>query len=258
MTVVLMGNPCAVEAYRDPRSDDPDKVRYREVAGDRVTEVHLPDGEPLSHAYATILDVYQRHFGAAVPPLWIECEEPGLKALLLDHFDRMRFALPPDTPLIGRGRPAGWGGTGEMNIFPAGMEPDAHWGPVDFLRTTVGRDWQCRVMGDHASTGTGNYAAAYFMGLTANVTTPVPGSTSLTGEIVSGTLARGAATYAHTNGTASYTLTRTVTADAPVTINKIGIFTALSGGVLVFESALNAAAVLANLDQCTFTETVTL
>ncbi len=247
MTVILLGNPCPSEAYRDPLSDDPDKVRYRPVSGESVTEIHIPDGEPIAHAFATVIDVHQRHFDTLVPPAWVECPAPGLKALLIDHFQQLDQAAK-----IGTRRPKGWGGSPTVDMF------DPEWGPMDFLRTTVGRDWQCRVMGDHASTGTGNYAAAYFMGLTANNTAPVAGNTTLTGEITAGDLARAAATYAHTNGTTNYTLTRTVTADNAVTINKIGIFTALTGGVLVFESTLNAAAVLQNLDQCTFTETVTL
>lgn len=126
------------------------------------------------------------------------------------------------------------------------------------LRTDAGRDFQSRVMGDTASTGTGAYAPATFIGLTANSTAPAAASTTLTGEIASGTLIRAVAVYAHTNGTATYTLTKTFTSDQSVTINKIGVFNASTGGTLVFETLLNAAATLVSGDQLQITETVTL
>lgn len=137
--------------------------------------------------------------------------------------------------------------------------------PAPALRTDAGRDFQSRVMGDSASTGTGAYAPARFIGLTANSTTPAPGSTVLTGEITTGTLARAAATYAHTNGTATYTLTFTFTSDQTVTIAKIGVFNGAGPGgaastsnTLVFETLLNATASLVSGDQLQITETVTL
>lgn len=126
------------------------------------------------------------------------------------------------------------------------------------LRTDAGRDFQARVMGDTASTGTGSYASATYIGVTANATAPATGDTTLTGEIASGTLIRAQATYAHTNGTATYTLTKTFTSDQTVTIAKIGIFNASSAGTMVFETSLNATASLVSGDQLQITETVTL
>jgi hypothetical protein len=127
-----------------------------------------------------------------------------------------------------------------------------------FLRTTAGRSWQAGVMGSTASTGTGAFAPATFIGLTANSTAPAAGNTVLTGEITAGTLARAQATYAHTTGTATYTLTRTFTSDQSVTIAKIGVFNAATGGTMVFETLLNATATLVSGDQLQITETVTL
>lgn len=126
------------------------------------------------------------------------------------------------------------------------------------MRTNSGRDFQARVMGDTASTGTGAYAPAVYMALTANTTPPSATDTALPGEITSGTLARGQATYAHTNGTASYTLTKTFTSDQTVQVAKIGVLNAPTGGTLVFETLLNAPASLVTGDQVQITETVTL
>jgi hypothetical protein len=130
--------------------------------------------------------------------------------------------------------------------------------PAPALRTDAGRDFQSRVMGDTASTGTGAYAAANYIGLTSNSTAPAAASTALTTEVTTGTLARAQATYAHTNGTATYTLTKTFTSDQTITIAKIGVFNAATAGTLVFETLLNATASLVSGDQLQITETVTL
>lgn len=126
------------------------------------------------------------------------------------------------------------------------------------MRTNAGRDLQARQMGDSASSATGTYAPANYIGLSANANAPVATATSLTGEITGGTLARKQAVYAHTNGTNSYTLTASFTSDQTVTINKVGIFNAASAGTMAFETLLNAPAVLVSGDQVQITETVTL
>ena len=125
---------------------------------------------------------------------------------------------------------------------------------LPFLRTNAGTDFQAAVMSGTAA----QPAAANYIGLTANATAPAAGNTTLTGEIASGTLARAQAAYAHTNGTATYTLIKTFTSDQTVTIAKIGVFNAAAAGTMVFETLLNATAALVSGDQLTVTETVTL
>lgn len=125
-------------------------------------------------------------------------------------------------------------------------------------RTNAGRDWQSGVMGNTASNGTGAYASATYIGLTANSTAPSTASTSLTGEISSGTLARAQAVYAHTAGTSSYTLTKLFTSDQIVTIAKVGIFNASTAGTLVFETLLDSVASLKSGDTLQVVFTVTL
>ena len=127
------------------------------------------------------------------------------------------------------------------------------------LRTLAGRDWQAGVMASTSSNGTGDYAPANYMGVTANDDDPDDANTSLAGEIGSGTLVRAIGVYAHTGGAQSYTVTRTLTADGAVTIRKIGIFTAdAPGGVMFVESRLNAVAVMEDGDQVQITHTVYL
>lgn len=126
------------------------------------------------------------------------------------------------------------------------------------MRTNSGRDWQAGVMGDTASTGTGAFAPANWMGVTEDPNPPDAADTELFGEITSGTLVRAQATYAHTTGASSYTLTRNLTADGEVTLYKIGIFTAASGGVMAFEALMNKEAVMVSGDQVQVTHTVFL
>lgn len=107
-------------------------------------------------------------------------------------------------------------------------------------------------------------AAANYMAVSANATAPSAANTTLPGEITTGGggLVRAQATYAHTGGQATATLTKTFTANGsdslPVTLAKIGILNASSSGTLVHETLLGATATLTSSgDQCTITETIT-
>lgn len=129
------------------------------------------------------------------------------------------------------------------------------------MQTTAGRDWICDSLGKTAS----RPAAADYMAITANATAPSAGDTTLTAEIATagGGLLRAQATYAHTGGAATYTLTKTFTANGsdslPVTIAKMGIFNASSSGTMPFETLVSPTATLsAAADAVTITETVTV
>lgn len=129
------------------------------------------------------------------------------------------------------------------------------------MRTNAGADFQAAQMGSTSPGGNG----ANYIALTANSTAPAASDTTLTAEIAtaSGGLIRAQATYAHTAGTNTYTLTKTFTANAsdvlPVTPAKIGVFTASSSGTMVFESLITSPPTLAAVgDQITITETVTM
>lgn len=125
------------------------------------------------------------------------------------------------------------------------------------MRPASGTDFQAAVMGG-ASNGTGLYAPAKYIGVTANAVAPASGDTSLAGEITTGTLARALATYAHTAGVASYTLSNVFTSDQTVVLAKAGVFNATTAGTLVFEMPINPTASLINQDQSTLTFTITL
>lgn len=128
------------------------------------------------------------------------------------------------------------------------------------MLTNGGKDFVSAQVG-----GAGGTATAAYLALTANSTAPAATDTTLAGEITTagGGLVRALATYAHTNGTSTYTLTKAFTANGsdslPVTIAKVGVFTASSGGTLVFETALSPTATLSvSGDSLTITQTITL
>jgi hypothetical protein len=132
-------------------------------------------------------------------------------------------------------------------------------GPT-MLFTNAGRD----VVAAQVS-GAGGTAVLKYMALTANATSPAAGDTTLTAEIATGGggLVRAVAAYAHTGGTATYTLSKTFTANGsdtlPVTIAKIGVFDASSSGNMGFETLLSSTATLsASGDALTVTDTITL
>jgi hypothetical protein len=127
---------------------------------------------------------------------------------------------------------------------------------------TAGRDWAASALGD---TSGSRAAAADYMALTANATAPSAGDTTLTAEIATGGggLIRKQATYAHTGGAATYTLTATFTANGsdslPVTVAKVGIFNASSSGAMPWSTLLSPTAVFSGVgDATTITQTITI
>lgn len=126
------------------------------------------------------------------------------------------------------------------------------------MRTHAGRDWQCGVMADTASDGTGDYAPANWIALSSDDAAPSVSSTSLAEEVTGGTLERAQASFAHTTGTASYTLIKSFTSDRVVTVHKYGVFTDSSAGVLVFEEKFDDPVPLQIGDSIQVVDTVSI
>ena len=100
------------------------------------------------------------------------------------------------------------------------------------LRTTAGGDWQASVMGNtSAPPATCNYIA-----LSNDSTAPAVGDTSVASEIVSNGLSRAQGTYAHTGGTASFTVQKVFNATGTQASQKTGLLNASSTGTLCFEN----------------------
>lgn len=110
-------------------------------------------------------------------------------------------------------------------------------------------------------------AFAIFMGLSNTNITPALTDTTMSGEITTagGGLIRKLATWAHTSGTTTTTLTGVFTANGsdalPVTVYAASINTSINTGssvTMVYETSLSSSATLsASGDQVTVTETVT-
>lgn len=294
--VVELGNQAPHEVQRDPdglSSVGVTPENTKALGGTRVTTVEFPDDTTLGEALVTITrkgGVWDYH--SSEKPLWVASNSPEFEALLAVHFecDRGKPEDVEETHFTVNGPP---GVTDALDAVPPEEEPDPEAGFIKArlavtlalvalgsifhallfaavgsmfryeLRTDAGKDFQSRVMGDTASTGTGSYAAANYIGLTEDATAPAAGDTTLTGELVVGTsagLQRAQATYAHTAGASTYTLTKTftLTGATPRTINKIGIFNASASGTLVFETLVSSPPTLATNDQIALTETVTI
>lgn len=125
------------------------------------------------------------------------------------------------------------------------------------MRTIAGRSFHAHVAGDPNSNGTGQYAPACYLGLSADATDPEDTDTTLPGEVTSGSLARTQAAFAYTEGASTYTLTRTAVADHSIEIRKVGVFNAATGGIMVHES-LVAPAPMIDGDETVFSVVVTL
>lgn len=101
-----------------------------------------------------------------------------------------------------------------------------------------------------------------YMALTENASAASATNTALTGEITTGGASRALATYAHTGGTATFTLVKSysITASFPA-IHRMGLFTAstlTAAGIMIFETVLNADANVISGDTLQVTDTVTL
>lgn len=249
------GNESTIEGYRDPRSDNPEKVRYRPAQGERITQVAFPEGTTLNEAFQSAVKLLAYHIAAGEKPAWIDSDNQMLERMLRENFG------------VKGSRPKGWGQDTGASLVPrmadvmaTMMMPVILAGVLLTLRTNSGRDWQSNIMGSGGAggAGTGSMRPADYLGLTSDNTSPAAGDTTLTSEVASGTLVRAQAIYAHSSGTASYTLTKTFTSDQPITINKLGVFNAASGGTMVFETMLNDPAPLTSGDQLALTETITL
>jgi len=264
---------------------NPDRPRIgvmrvtRPVEGNSITVVRVPGDTGLGEALSAVVRVYEQDCSDDLPE-WVESDDAVLREAVRDHYDRQghecRVGRPsgweidpsndhppvspdepfdPDAPL-----PIGGGALG-TSFTPDCFSEEfrAAWREHE-LRTNAGGDFQARVMGDTASNATASYASATWIALSTNATAPALGDTALTGELTASGLGRAQAVYAHTNGTTTYTLTKTFTSADPTprTIEKVGVLNASVTGTLVFETAVPSPPVLASGDSLTVTETVTM
>jgi hypothetical protein len=102
-----------------------------------------------------------------------------------------------------------------------------------------GYDYTSDSLGNNAS----RPAVARYIALTQDTGAVSASDTTLASEITTNGLARVVATYAHTSGTTSYTMSNTFTASGSFSaVQKAGLFNASSSGTMVFEGTFASAA----------------
>ena len=128
------------------------------------------------------------------------------------------------------------------------------------LRTTGGADWQANAMGTTGS----QPAAATYIALTNDSASPAAGdcaagssACTLPSEITGNGCGRAQGTYAHSNGTTSWSTSHTWTATGAQQVQKAGMFNASSSGTMAFEASFSQVT-LANTDTLTVTWTVSI
>lgn len=217
-----------------------------------------------------VADYFNREGGSTVvgrPEGW-SCDADAYvepleeKARRADAFAEARRRLDEMLEDGGDGGPPIGGGALGTEWLPEEFSPEfrAAWREHELL-TNGGRD---ALHAQHLGTAA-QPAAFNYMAFTANATAPAAGDTTLTAEIATagGGLIRGQATYAHTTGTNTSTLTRVVTANGsdalPVTIAKDGVFNAAAAGTLGYSALLtpSTATLSASGDNLTNVKTLT-
>jgi hypothetical protein len=161
---------------------------------------------------------------------------------------------------------AGW----QVVMPVTGLTTQPAYGNVGSNTSTVLTidQWWTAADGVQSTPASGNAYAVYadciprFMALTTNTSAPNAGDTTLTGEITTGGCARAKSTYAHTGGTATYTMQVVFSVTSSFTnIHKMALFSAANltaAGIMALEAVLNLDATVGNGDTLTVTDTITL
>ncbi len=256
--VVLIGNSHAIEAV----SGRDGSMQFRSAAGDRITEFRFPDDATLSEVVTSVVSGLRHHMAGGATPEWIFSGNTQV-----DHEIGRRFGFDPEKEPARFQRPMGWGRKVMSPAIEAATAVMAVQASLLLLllvslhiKTTAGIDLICRMLGDPNSSGSGLYAPAVYMAVTSDGSPSSISDTALLGEIEDpeSTLSRAQAAYAHTNGTSSYTLTKTFVSDRTISLQRYGIFNAPAGGTLAFVGDIDPQADLDSGDPITITHTVTL
>lgn len=108
--------------------------------------------------------------------------------------------------------------------------------------------------------GAGGIASIRFMGLTTNASAAAAADTTLTSEITTNGLQRALATYAHTMGATTFTLSKVFSPTGTFTaVQKMGLFTTIAqagADPMIFEDTFSSVNLISG-DSLTVTDTIT-
>lgn len=107
------------------------------------------------------------------------------------------------------------------------------------LRTNAGADAQASQMGNTSTQA----ASCNYIALTNDSAAPSATDTTLASEITTNGLGRAQGTYAHTTGTAVFTVQKVFSATGTQASQKTGLFNASSVGTMCFEAAYTTVTV---------------
>lgn len=288
MTFVLLGNISPVNADGTPAGigntitqfgmregwDDEDEVALalstdNDPVLNQINE--YLDDDRVKIGVLEIVDAWQYHAVPGDLPEWVESDDKALAEAVSGWFSIRGHECTV-------GRPAGWDDSmsgairqtlanrppiGGGSVYDPIFEEEIRerWREHNLL-TNGGRDaLHAQHLGTSAPPATFNYMA---IANSATATAPNATDTVLTGEITTagGGLLRVQATYAHTAGTNTSTLTKTYTCNGsdtlPVTVSQIGVFNASSSGTMGYKTVLGASATLSlSGDNVAITHTIT-
>lgn len=178
------------------------------------------------------------------------------------NFEDLLAIHGPTALSLYTGQPPVGGGADDWQPDAFSDDFRARWRTHELL-TNAGRD-ALHLQHYGGATAGAQPAQFGYMAVSANAAAESAANTTLPGEITTagGGLVRKQATYAHTVGTATTTLTATFTANGtdalPVTLAKDGIFNAASAGTFGYEKLLNATATITVAgDNAAITHTMT-
>lgn len=275
----------AVDAHGDPIGNTITQVSMR-PGWDNADEAALAIGTPNDPVlnqideYLTdapdrvkigvleVADLWQYHAVAGDLPEWVESDDDELAQALSQWFSIRGHECTV-------GRPGGWDDSMSLSVA-SGLPPmgggaiwdqefeEEVWGRwrEHNLLVNAGRDALHKQHLDTAAPpATFNYMATCNNATAASATNTTGAQI---GEIVTagGGLLRAQAAFAHTGGTNTSTLTKTFTCNGsdslPVTVGKIGVFNAVTVGVLGYETVLGTSATLSlSGDNVAITHTIT-
>lgn len=239
--------------------------RMEPLEGKLRTFVEFPEGHAVRDAVKDVTNsggVWASHSTEGDnAPAWVASDNPQLAQALASYYEcEIREPLPEgengefaDSHVAGR--IASLLGPTLSLILGLALLLALRLGLVD-LRTNAGTDWLSGIMGNATATNMTHMALSATSGESA-------AHTSLAGEIAtaSGGLIRKAFTYAHTNGTSTWTATATFTANGndslPVSVVQLAIFNASSSGTMGFEKIVTSATFTTTGDAVTYTYTIT-
>ena len=247
---VMAARPVTVERAAEVLEGMPPEAPVRVPAGPQITtivrEPNVADNATrddivANHVYATQA-VWGQH--STEKPMWVASDDYDVATALAEEFGCP--ILPADLGALA-------------------AEQREHW---DRISSTIQGPQALMVNGGRDATFDAIFSTAgyTYIGLTATSTAPSASDTSLTGQITtaSGGLVAASATYAHTSGTSTATLTKTFTANGsdslPVTIAQVGLRNASgTGGTFHSRTLLSSTATLTvSGDALTVTWTFTL